>query len=473
MDRDQLVGISGAELARIIASRELSPVDVVQWYLDRIDRLDPQFGAYITVCRDEALQAAKEAEQAVCRGATLGPLHGVPLGVKDQFDTKGVRTTAGSRILANNVPREDATAVARLKGAGAILLGKQNMTAFASGLGDRFQYGDPRNPWDPRRTASGSSTGSAIAIAASLSTVALGEDTGGSLRLPAALTGVVGVRPSWGLVSRHGILPICWSMDTAGPMTRTVEDAALIMEVIAGPDPKDPLMSRRAVPQYTGTLGGDLDGLRLGLIRELMDPRFVDTEILRAVEMAVAETEGLGATVEEVSLPLLVQIEPVMEAITGSSSAYLHRELLRTRPEDLGPSRRRRLLVATLLPARTLEKAMRARTIFRMEWQRLFRQLDGLLSPSLVSPAKLVEEEQGGDVVSRAEAEDRFIWRRSPTMAAALAGTPAITVPCGLTGSGLPIGLQIMTDRFQETLMFRIAHAYEQATSWHEKTPQL
>jgi len=473
MDCEQLMGVSGSELAQLIAAKELSPVEVTRWYLDRIDRLDPQLGSYITVCRQEALQSAEKAEEAVVRGDVLGPLHGVPLGVKDQFETRGVLTTAGSRILANNVPDEDATVVARLKEAGAILLGKQNMTAFASGLGDLFQYGDPRNPWDLRRTASGSSTGSAIAVASSLCAISLGEDTGGSIRLPAALTGIVGVRPSWGLVSRHGMLPICWSMDTAGPLTRTVADAALVMEVIAGHDRKDYLTSGLQVPKYTEELGGSLKGLSFGVIRELMEQRFVDAEILQAVEMAVKEIEDLGATVEEISLPLLAEIEPVMEVICGSSAAFLHQESLRTRPADLGPSRRRRLLTGSLIPAQTLEKATRARAVFRQEWQQLFLRFDCLLSPTTVSPAAFAEDEQIGDITSMDEAEGRFIWHRSPTMAAALAGTPAITVPCGFNSESLPIGLQIMTDRFQEALMFRVAHAYELTTPWHERRPDV
>ncbi|MFC2105583.1 amidase [Candidatus Bipolaricaulota bacterium] len=473
MDGEQLVGVSAIELAQLIVAKELSPVEAMRWYLDRIDRLDPQLSSYITVCRREALQSALKAEQAVVRGDSLGPLHGVPLGVKDQFETKGIPTTAGSRILADNVPDEDATVVARLKEAGAIVIGKQNMTAFASGLGDRFQYGDPRNPWDLRRTASGSSTGSAIAVSASLCAISLGEDTGGSIRLPAALTGIVGLRPSWGLVSRHGILPVCWSMDTAGPMTRTVADAALVMEVIAGHDRKDPLTAGFPVPKYTEELSGSLEGLSFGVLCELTDQRFVDAEVLRAVEMAVKEIENLGAVVKRVSLPLVAEIEPVTEILCGSSAAFLHQELLRTRPGDLGPSRRRRLLAGSLIPAQTLEKATRARAIFRQEWQKLFLRFDGLLSPTTVSPAVFAEDEQIGDITSRDEAEERFIWHRSPTMGAALAGTPAITVPCGFNSENLPIGLQIMTDRFQEALMFKAAYAYEQTTLWHERRPDV
>jgi aspartyl-tRNA(Asn)/glutamyl-tRNA(Gln) amidotransferase subunit A len=457
-------------MADLIAKKALSPVEVTEAYLERIDRFDSKLDSYITVCRRDALEAAREAEEAVMRGDQLGPLHGVPLGVKDQFETAGVLTTGGSTILGEYVPEEDATVVERARAAGAILLGKHNMTEFAAGLGDRFKYGEPKNPWDRTRGTGGSSTGSAIAIAASLCALALGEDTGGSIRMPASLAGIVGVRPSWGLLSRNGVIPICWSMDSAGPMTRTVEDAALLLRAVAGYDPKDPLTARRSVPDYAGSLGGNLQGIRVGILEEFMG-EFVDREVLDAVEDAASELEALGATVDEVSLPLASQMGPAMSVITGSAGAFVCRHWLRTRPEDFGPALRRRWLAASLFPARALEKAKAMRTLLRREWYRLFDEFDVLISPTQVNTAQKIEYETR--ITSQEEAEERFIWHKSTTHVAAMCGTPAMTVPCGFSSENLPIGLQIMTGRFRETLMFKVGHAYEQSTDWHARRPSL
>jgi len=264
------------ELAQLVRERKVSPVELVRMYLERIDRWDDRLHAYVTVSREAAMQQAKEAEAAVTRGDRLGPLHGMPLAVKDQFLTEGIRTTNGTRTLAAFVPDEDATAVTRLRGAGAILLGKLNMPEGGL-LGTRdWPYGQPRNPWNTDHDAGASSTGGGIATAAALCAAALGEDTGGSIRNPASYCGVVGIRPTWGRVSRHGIMPIVWSMDTAGPMTRTVADGALILRTIAGRDPKDVFTARLPVPDYVAALDGGVRGLRIGVIREFFESGFLD-----------------------------------------------------------------------------------------------------------------------------------------------------------------------------------------------------
>jgi aspartyl-tRNA(Asn)/glutamyl-tRNA(Gln) amidotransferase subunit A len=471
MNADLLTKHSAVEMARLMAAKELSPVELTQAYLDRIDRLEPSLSAYITLLPEAALQTAREAETAIMDGRFIGPLHGVPWAVKDQFKTTGVRTTAGSTILADYVPQEDATVIARGQAAGMVLLGKLNMTEFAAGLGDPFKYGDPRNPWDLERTAAGSSTGSAIAIAASMCAISLGEDTGGSIRWPAALTGIVGVRPTWGLVSRHGILPIAWSMDTAGPMTRTVEDAALLLQTVAGYDPQDHLTSKRSVPDYVAGLDDGVKGVRVGVVRELMDESWVDPEVHAAVLAAAALLEEMGARVEEVSLPFLTQVGPAMAALSGSDGGYVMREPLRTQASEFGTGLRRRWLAGSLLPAQVAQKAARARTILRRDWLALFDQVDVLLSPTCPEPAEKIRYHK--DLESRPEVERQSVWRTSCTMAAALAGTPAITIPCGFSSENLPLGMQVMTDRFQEALMFRVAHSYEQATEWHLRRPPL
>jgi Asp-tRNA(Asn)/Glu-tRNA(Gln) amidotransferase A subunit family amidase len=258
-------------LAGLLARREVSPVELTQAYLDRTQALDGQLHAYITICADAALTAARQAEADIARGAYRGPLHGIPVAVKDQILTKNIRTTGGSKIFAAQIPCEDATVVRRLYEAGAVLLGKLNLSEFAFGGTRAHPYGTPHNPWDLDYSPSGSSSGSGVAVAAALCTAALGEDTGGSVRMPAAACGIVGLRPTFGLVSRHGVMPACWSMDTAGPMTRTVEDCAIVLQAIAGFDPLDPLSSHLPIPDYRPGLGEGVRGMRIGVIRELFD----------------------------------------------------------------------------------------------------------------------------------------------------------------------------------------------------------
>src|SRR3989441_7501615 len=322
---DDVVYLSATRQAELIRAKQVSPVELLGAYLDRIDRLDGRLRAYITVTREAALAAARQAEDAVLQGARLGPLHGVAFAVKDQFATRGVRTTAGSRILADNVPDEDATVVARLTAAGGILLGKLNLTEFALGGTINFPFGQPRNPWNTEHDTGGSSAGSGAAVAAGLCAVSLGEDTGGSVRTPASWCGVVGLRPTWGRVSRHGCFPLCWSMDTPGPLARTVEDAALLLQVVAGHDARDPWTSRRPVPEYSRTLEGGVRGLRIGLIRELTLGPETDAEMSAAVLAAAKRLEALGAAVEEISLPLVPLAGAIFMALADSDGAGVHR----------------------------------------------------------------------------------------------------------------------------------------------------
>ena len=290
-----------AELSELIRQTEVSPVEVTEAYLERIDNLDFKFNAYLTVCRKDAFDAAREAEQAIVRGDYRGPMHGIPVAVKDQLWSKGVRTTVGSRLMADFVPAEDATALAKLKEAGAILLGKTNLTEFA--LSGSQRYSPNRNPWDLDRFTGGSSAGSASATAAFLCATSLGEDTGGSIRRPAAWCGLAGLRPSWGRVSRYGVAPGSWSMDQVGPISKTVEDAAITLGAIAGYDPKDPYSRDVPVPDYQRALDGDIKGLRIGAIKELIHSEIVEPEVREAVINAGSVFGELGATVEEVSLP--------------------------------------------------------------------------------------------------------------------------------------------------------------------------
>lgn len=458
------------ELAALIRRREVSPVELVALYLGRIDRLDERLRAYITVCRETALEAAGKAETAVMRGEGLGPLHGVPLAVKDQFDAAGLPTTVGSRILDRHVPRETATVVARLEGAGGILLGKLNLTEFALGGTVRFPFGQPRNPWNPEHDPGGSSAGSGVATAAGLCAASLGEDTGGSVRTPAAWCGVVGLRPTWGRVSRHGIFPLSWSMDAAGPLTRRVEDAALLLQVIAGHDPRDPLTSRRPVPDYRAASSGSARGLRIGIIRELTSGTDTNAEVRVAVTEAAQVLAMLGAVTEETSLPLLPLAGPIFMALADSEGAGLHQAWLRSRAGDYDQGTRRRLLTASLIPVAEYHQAQRARALIRRQILEALARFDLLLCPTAHQAAPPIATGTAS-IRSRAEVAGRFFTRRSFVTPASLAGIPALSVPCGFTRSGLPIGLQLFGRPFEEAVVLRAAHAYEQATDWTRRRP--
>jgi aspartyl-tRNA(Asn)/glutamyl-tRNA(Gln) amidotransferase subunit A len=469
---DDLAFLSAAELAALVRARRVSPVELVQAYLARIERFDGRLRAFITVLPEAALEAARKAEGAVMRGETLGPMHGVPYAVKDQFDTAGVRTTVGSRILESHVPTEDATVIRRLDAAGGILLGKLNLTEFALGGTQRFPFGQPRNPWNPDHDPGGSSSGSGIAVAAALCPVSLGEDTGGSVRTPASWCGVVGLRPTWGRVSRHGIFPLSWSMDTAGPLTRTVEDAALLLGLIAGNDPRDPLTSHRPVEDYAEGLRNGVRALRIGIIRELAAGAETGAEVRTAVMAAAHRLETLGAAVEETSLPLVPLAGAIFMTLADSDGAGLHQRWLRTRPLDYDAGTRRRLLTASLIPAATCHQAARARALLRREVRSALDRYDLLLCPTADQAAPPIAAGRAA-ITSRAEVAGRFFTRRSYVTPAALAGTPAISIPCGFTRAGLPIGLQLLARPFDEPTLLRAAHTWEQATEWSRRRPSL
>jgi len=468
---DDLAFLSAAALARLVRLRQLSPIDLVNMYLTRIERLDPALRAFISVCPDEARAAAREAERAVAKGGKGGPLHGLPFAAKDQFDAAGTCTTAGSRVRADHVAAEDATVIARLKAAGAILVGKLNMSEFALGGTVRFPFGQPRNPWNLDRHPGGSSGGSGVATAAALSAFTLGEDTGGSIRGPAAHCGVVGLRATWGRVSRHGVVPASWSLDVAGPLARSVEDIALVLAEIAGEDPKDPLTSRRPVPDYRAALTGDARGMRIGVVQELLEAG-TTPEVRAAVEAAARRLADLGAVVEPLSLPTLPLSGAAFMAICDPEAAAAHQRWLRERPQDYDQGTRRRLYTASLLPAALHHQATRARARIRAEMLDALARHDLLLSPAASSPAPPIARE-AEPVTTKDNAARRFFGHRSHSTPASLAGVPAIALPCGFSGDGLPIGLQLAGRPFDEPAVLRAAHAYEQSTDWHTRRPSL
>ena len=465
-----LAFLSARRIAELVRERAVSPVEITRLYLDRIERLDRELRAYITVVPEAALESARRAEAAVLRGEALGPLHGVPYAVKDQFDTAGVRTTSGSRLLEHHVPTADATTISRLNAAGAILLGKLNLTEFALGGTQQFPFGQPRNPWNRDHDPGGSSSGSGIAVAAALCAASLGEDTGGSVRSPASFCGVVGLRPTWGRVSRHGSFPLSWSMDTPGPLARTVEDVAWLLQAIAGYDPKDPLSSRAPVPDYARGLDDGVRGLRIGVIRELTSGAETDAEMKAAVLDAARSLERLGATTEEISLPLVPRAGAIFMALADADGAGVHHRWLRTRAAEYDRGTRRRLLTASLIPAAIQQRAARARALLGTQMREALARHDLFLCPTAHQAAPPIAAGRGV-ITSRHEVAGRFFTRRSYVTPAALAGLPAIAVPCGFTQAGLPLSLQLIGRHFDEATVLRAAHAYESQFEWSRRRP--
>jgi aspartyl-tRNA(Asn)/glutamyl-tRNA(Gln) amidotransferase subunit A len=474
MNNADIPFLSAVALGELIRKKEISPVEATAAYLDRIDAVDGKLHSYITVCRDEALQAAREAEQAIAHGEWRGPLHGVPYAVKDQFWTKGIRTTGGSRLLADFIPSEDATVVARLKAAGAILLGKLNMSEFATGNSVHHPFGTPHNPWDLERNAGTSSSGSGAATAAFLCATSLGEDTGGSIRNPANNCGLVGLRPTWGLVSRYGMMGACWSMDIGGPISRTMEDCAVTLQAIAGYDPHDPYTENRPVPNFRAALTDGVKGVRIGVVKEAMDAEFVHPQVQAAVARAVADMKEQGVSVEEVPIPLMTSAAAVTRAILAVESASLHHNWLKTRLHEYDHNVQIDFLTGAIIPAQLYYKTQKLRALTRQQVLAALQKVDVLALPSSSEPAPLLP--QGAGLKSKDEARQRMSGRRSLTGVFNLANVPALSVPCGfvsVAGKELPIGLQLAGRPFSDGLLLRVAHAYEQATPWHTRRPPI
>ena len=456
--------LSVAELSELLRKKEVSPVEATEAYLERIEALNFKFNSYLTVCRKEALEAAREAEQAIAKGNYIGPMHGIPVAVKDQIWSKGVRTTIGSRFMADFVPDEDATALANLKKAGAVLLGKTNLTEFA--IGGSQRYGPNRNPWDLDRFTGGSSGGSGSATAAFLCATSLGEDTGGSIRRPAAWCGLAGLRPSWGRVSRYGVAPGSWSMDQVGPISRTVEDAAITLGAIAGHDPKDPYSRDVPVPDYRRALGGDLGGLRIGAIKELIHSEIVEPEVRDAVIKAGSVLGELGATVEEVSLPLTIHGGTISAVLINVEAAMTYRDWIRDQLDGFGHSNQIGLLTGSIMPAQAYYKVQKLRELVRQEVLGALQRYDVLILPTSKGCAPIL----GNDRVITSK---EMAAGLPPVMTRPfnLAGAPALSVNCGFNSQGLPIGLQIGGRPFDEERVLKVGHAYETHTPWHTMRP--
>ena len=465
MDKKELPFLTASQLSNLIETKEISPVEATEAYLDRIEEVDPKLNSYITITGEQAFESARQAEQEIAAGKHRGPLHGVPMAVKDQFNTAGVLTTGGSSILKDNVPSEDATVIAKLKEAGAVMLGKLNMSEFAMAEIYNHPYGTPRNPWDLERNPGTSSSGSGAATAAFLCSTSLGEDTGGSIRGPANFSGLVGLRPTHGRVSRYGVLGGSWSMDTVGPISRSVEDAAITIQAIAGYDTKDTYSWDVPVPDYRSALTGDIQGIKLGVIQEHMDSPNLDPEFRETVVEAISVLGELGASSEDVSIPLAPNAGALTMSILNVEWANLHRPLFEPNFDELDHNNKIRFLTGSIIPAQAYYKAQKIRAVLRQQILDALEKVDVLVLPTGPVTAPPVESVPG--IESKEHSLTGLAGRISFTGPFNLAGTPAISVPCGFSAAGMPMGLQIVGKPFDEETVLRVAHAYEQNTDWH------
>ncbi len=460
--------VSASEAAAMIRERRISSRELTRLMLDRIERFNPSLNAYITVLAGQAMKQADAADQLLAGGTSLGPLHGVPVAVKDNMATAGIRTTAASRILVDWVPAQDATVVARLKRAGAVVLGKLNMYELAYG-GVHEDFGECRNPWDLTRACSASSSGPACVVGAGLAYGSLGSDTGGSVRLPAAACGVVGLKPTYGLVSRAGVVPGSYDLDHVGPLGRTVADVALLLQVVAGHDPADPACVRAAVPDFAAGLDRGLRGLTVGVPKRQAS-ELLDREMGAAYQDALGVLEREGAVLLEVEVPDHIISRTVMWGISAPEIAESNRKTIRNRAQDYSPAVRSLIQHGEFLPATEYIHAQRVRQVIRNAYRRVMDEVDVIAMPVVPFAAYHVGAERirVGDVE-----EDLMpaLTRYCPPFN--ITGQPAISVPAGFDAAGLPLAFQIAGRWLEDGTVLRVASAYERAAGWHLRHPEL
>jgi aspartyl-tRNA(Asn)/glutamyl-tRNA(Gln) amidotransferase subunit A len=458
---------SVAELAPRVKSGEISPVEIARTSLDRIAQLEPSLNAFLEVWGDSALDQASEAEQAISSGDYLGPLHGIPVGLKDLIDVSGKETTGGSKVLAGNVATGDATVVMQLRKAGAILIGKMNLVEFAFGAtGLNPHTGDVKNPWDTTKITAGSSSGSAAAVAAGMIPVTLGSDTGGSVRMPAALCGIAGLKPTYGRVSRNGVLDLSWSMDHVGPMTRTTEDCALLMNVLAGHDPLDPASSKEPVPDFISGINSGLNGLKIGVPQDYFFTDSVDPEIVSSVHAAIELMANNGAEIVDLPMPWVDKGRRINMGVMYPEATSVHEKMLAEHAAKYSPSVRHRIQFGFNVSAIDYVRAQRARQWFSHQMAESMKKVDVLITPSVPIQTPTIADctpapgktAAGGELANFTGVFDTT-------------GQPSHSIPCGFTTSGMPIGMMITGHPFDESTVLRVGNAFEKLTNWHQRPP--
>lgn len=477
------------EASDLIKKKELSPVELTQSILDRINKADDNLNTYVTVLTEKALEAAKKAEEDISSGNYKGPLHGIPLGLKDIFVTKDIKTTCGSKMLENFIPPYNATVTQKLLDSGALILGKNNMDEFAMGSSTETSYfGPTSNPWDTERVPGGSSGGSASATAASLCLGSVGTDTGGSIRQPAALCGVVGMKPTYGRVSRFGMIAFASSLDQAGPLTKTVEDTAIILNAISGPDPKDSTCLDVPVPDYAKSLKDDLKGLKIGIPKEYF-VEGMDKDVENASREAISLMESLGAEIVEISLPHteyavltyyiiapseassnLARYDGVKYGFRAEGAETLREMYFKTRAQGFGDEVKRRIMLGTYALSSGYYdayylKAQKVRTLIKNDFDEAFKKVDAIVAPTTPEVAFKIGEKTQDPI--------KMYLSDVLTIPCNIAGLPGISVPCGFSSDGLPIGIQVLGKAFDEEAVIHVANAYEQNTNWGEKRPEV
>ena len=473
MAATELLTLTIAELAPQIRARQVSPVELTEAALAQAERLQPSLDSFITILHDTARQQAREQEAALMRGEYRGPLHGIPIGIKDNIATAGIRTTVGSKVLAHHVPTEDAEVVRRCKAAGAIILGKENLEEFAAGpTSNNPHYGAVHNPWKLDCVPGGSSGGSGANVAACVTFASLGTDLGGSVRLPGTFCGVVGLKQTFGRVSQRGLLVTSFNGDHIGPLTRSVRDSALMLQAIAGYDPLEPSTVPVPVADYTTQLGQAVRGLKMGMPTnhyfELLDP-----EVERSVRQAIAALEELGVELREVSLPMM-QYVGALRIAGMADSVVTHEPFLAKGRQDYGPDVLYRTLAGQFVLARDYSKAMKVQRLIKEEHARVLQEVDVLVTPTAPVPAPPIGAQTVtlGGTAHRVRGPGSGVISKNTSPSNAT-GLPAITVPCGFTAAGLPIGLQLIGRPFEEALLFQVAHAYEAVSPARGRHPDV
>ena len=460
-----LAWLTVAEASELLRTLQLSPVEYTKALIARTEKHDKHYNAYLRTTPDIALDDARRAEGEIMRGQWRGPFHGVPYGLKDIVDYSGLPTTAHSKILQDNVARSDAVVTQKLRAAGGVFMGKLSTHEFATG-GPSFDLPWPpaRNPWNREHFCGGSSSGSGTATAAGFLPAAIGTDTGGSVRNPASMCGVVGMKPTYGVVSRRGVIPLAYSLDHVGTLTRTVRDNALMLDLIAGYDARDPGSANRASGGYTAQLGRDITGIRIGVLRHFYAHDMqADEEIAAGIENAVDQLAALGAEVRDVSTAPLNEYLACNRTILTSEAFAVHEAWMRERPQDYGTLARERLMAGAFVRAADYVNATRLRRKLTDAFHALFRDVDVIVTASSMDPACRIDDPKAVEYTYGRQARAPFN----------ITGSPALSVPTGFSESGLPLGMQIVGKPFSEALIYRVAHAYEQASDWVQQHPVL